>query len=150
MKKSSTMLSVIAYFIFNCTPSAAVNTSPVDYGNITEDDILSCYTLIQNQKNWEKAKLRETLIEPASYPYICPNLPYKIYIGNAYNWKKSGKPKTNFHYLCIKDLTHKNRYNFILLTPENMDMLNNNNLGSDTCGRLSFILSTPQWIQFAD
>ncbi len=117
---------------------------------ILEDDIISCYTLIQNYSGWQKEKVSDTIIKSAEYPYNCPKLPYKIYEGRAYNWKQGNAPAANFTYLCIKDLNQSNRYNLLLLTPQFNKTLNSQYIGSTICNKLNFLLTVPQWTQFAD
>ncbi|MBO5285139.1 MAG: hypothetical protein J6B00_04595 [Alphaproteobacteria bacterium] len=119
--------------------------------NIPEDDTISCYTLIQNYPNWQKEKIKDPIIKNASSLYNCPNLPYKIYEGNAYNWQQTNAARPqNLPYLCIKDLKTPNRYNLLLKTPKLLQTLNNPNLGKNICTRLNFLLSAPQWTFLSD
>lgn len=145
MKKTHlTYLILLSFFCTHSNQTLALEKIP-------EDDIISCYTLIYNYPGWHKEKINDNLIKPADSPYNCSNLPYKIYEGNAYKWKKEKTATAdNLSYLCIKDLSAKNRYNFLLQTEKLMKTLNNSHLGETPCKRLEFLLSAPQWTTFSD
>ena len=113
---------------------------------ISEDDVISCYTLIQTFPEWQKEKINDSLIQPAQAPYICPKLPYKIYEGRAYKWKRKNTAAQAYPYLCVKDRQNPNRFSFILLTERNAKLLNSFSLGENFCSRLNTLLNMPQWL----
>lgn len=117
---------------------------------IPEDDIISCYTLIQEYPDYKKEKVSDTIIKHADKTEQCPQLPYKIYKGKAYKWKSPQTGSKNLHYLCIKDMRKKNRFSLVLLTGAQTKILNNPYLGNTVCDRLNILLNAPQWVTFAE
>ena len=87
MKKHNCIFLVVTLCLLPVFSRPAVSVE-----KISEDDVISCYTLIQTFPEWQKEKISDTLIQPARSPYACPRLPYKIYEGRAYKWKRRNGP----------------------------------------------------------
>lgn len=83
MKKHNCIFLIITLCLLPVFSRPAISME-----KISEDDVISCYTLIQTFPEWQKEKISDSLIQPAQAPYICPKLPYKIYEGRAYKWKR--------------------------------------------------------------
>ena len=83
MKKHNCIFLIITLCLLPVFSQPAISME-----KISEDDVISCYTLIQTFPEWQKEKISDSLIQPAQAPYICPKLPYKIYEGRAYKWKR--------------------------------------------------------------
>lgn len=112
-----------------------------------------CHIMLHTDSDFPrmaKEKISDSLIQPAQAPYICPKLPYKIYEGRAYKWKRKNTAAQAYPYLCIKDRQNPNRFSFILLTERNAKLLNSFSLGENFCSRLNTLLNMPQWTTFAE
>ena len=145
MKKHNCIFLIITLCLLPVFSRPAISME-----KISEDDVISCYTLIQTFPEWQKEKISDSLIQPAQAPYICPKLPYKIYEGRAYKWKRKNTAAQAYPYLCIKDRQNPNRFSFILLTERNAKLLNSFSLGENFCSRLNTLLNMPQWTTFAE